>query len=68
MWRCKKRYGECHNKYIDEDKIMDAVKDLNIEFIKRINIFHDNSIGIEMIKHFDRIFFDKPKRNTASKG
>ena len=68
MWRCKKRYGECHNKYIDEDKIMDAVKDLNIEFIKRINVFHDNSIGIEMIKHFDRIFFDEPKRNTASKG
>ena len=57
MWRCKRNNGECHSHYVDESKIMEAIGELNLLLVEKINIGHDGEIDIVMVKHYNPLVF-----------
>ena len=52
MWRCKKKKGECHNHIIYEDKLLEAVGEIDFSMIERIIVSDDRSVSIEYKKVF----------------
>ena len=38
VWRCKRLNGECHSHYMDEEKILKAIGNVNIEFVDRFEV------------------------------